>query len=334
LNLSIIIIALVALTNSLPEGTLLVAYDGCQVNLYNEDGSGFTLGNGDSYLTVAAPVTNCKPTTKLVGVCLGKDGNVFAVDNSNKQILQWDNEGAFVAALDISTITDPTDCSVDRAGNIYIGGDNSVVKFDSAGNVLAEFLAPSGEEPFSVELNPKERRLYFTTRTLNVYYLDLARAGAVQTLYTQVVASGTYGAQQIKVSANGDVVVAFSGDGENDFIVRLTGADRRDWKGDAVTYANRFPSDQDLVGVALENENRNVYVQSQGSGIYDDVYKVSYKAHGLHYGWNVDGVDSSSVGLEVVPRQHRRTHNRSDDESHEGERHHHELESLLHESHH
>jgi hypothetical protein len=318
-----------ALTKSLPAGTLLAAYDTCQVAVYNRDGTTFNTGNGN-LLTAASGV--CGPSTHMAGICLDSENNIYLIDNDGHRILTWNADGTWKGAITNPGLLggqDLTDCSVDSAGFIYLAGTTSVLKVDQDGNEVAIFETPN--EPESVELNPREDRLYFTTKDLNVYYLDLERAGRVVTFHTQVAPGGlAYEARQIKVSSNGDVVTEFNNSDNPDFIVRYIGGDHHEWNGDMVIYYNRFPSNFELIGLALDVDNKNLYAQSQGTDIYDDVYKVNYKSHGLYFGWNVDDTSSTSYGLEVVPElSHERSHHRHHDNRRDEDRHErHSLEFL------
>jgi hypothetical protein len=313
------------LTDPLPAGTLLSAADGCAVHLYNADGTPYNYDGSTNVLTVGG-TTTCAGDGTMQGICLDINNNIYVLDNTATEphrILKWYADGNFDSEINNGAFADEdlSDCSVDRFGNIYLAGTSSIIKVDPTGAEIARF--DINGEPESIELSPNEDRLYFTVRTTpNVNYLYLERGGRVALLHTQDGQNGVndYQGRQVKVSSNRDVVVVFSSSGNPDFIVRYIGADHRKWKGDMIIYSNRFPSDQNLNALALDNENENLYVQDD---VNDDLYKVNYKSHGLYSGWN-DVAAGISYGLEVVPKPIKHHHKKDDERKHN----HHSLEFL------
>jgi hypothetical protein len=306
---------MLALIKSFPAGTVLVPVEGCQVNLYNPDGTPYSGGN----LPAPSGDALCDGAV-MKGVCVDSNYNIYSYDTTNSRLLKWNADGNFdsVVVHLSSPAEEARDCSVDSEGNIYLAA-NDVVKTDSTGNILIRYYTPNNIE--SVELNPAETRLYYTDKSMNVYYIDLEHGGKIVLFYTQVAPNAVdgYNARQIKVGTNGDVVVEFTNPTSVDFVVRYRRADRHEWKGKMVVYANRFPEDYQCRGLALNVDNESLFVQSQGYGnLYNDVYNLSYESNGLYFGWNVNH-NTKSYGLEVIPRgdsdetdersEHRHEHN-------------------------
>jgi len=116
------------------------------------------------------------------GIRIGKDGNIWCVDNGNHQVYKFTRDGTLlqtwgtkgVAGADDKTFGRPTDIAWDSEGNFYISdgyGNSRVVKFDRDGRYLTTWGTP-GDGPgqfrvvHSIGIDSKDR-LYVSDRENN-----------------------------------------------------------------------------------------------------------------------------------------------------------------------
>jgi sugar lactone lactonase YvrE len=107
-----------------------------------------------------------KPFGQVRGVALDKEGDLYAVDGENSQVLKFDPTGKFLMQWGSKGTADGqfimsglqgADTTgfvvVDSHGNVYVTENNRVQKFDSNGKFLAKWgTAGSGDGQFGLAL--------------------------------------------------------------------------------------------------------------------------------------------------------------------------------------
>lgn len=112
------------------------------------DGNLYVADNGNNEIVkfnAAGEVIQTIPLSSThVYVSLDGAGNIYA--NTASHILKFDPSGNLLqqycdSVISIASCSGPTGATIDTAGNLYVAdtGNQRVVKFDSAGNMLTEF---------------------------------------------------------------------------------------------------------------------------------------------------------------------------------------------------
>ncbi|GAA3408868.1 YIP1 family protein [Paenibacillus hodogayensis] len=123
----------------------------------------------------------------------GRD-QIYIADTGNNRIVQLDERGRFVRALDVkeSPLSRPNGLFVDAQGDLYVAdtGNQRVVKLDGEGKLLREYKRPSsGYLPASFKYEPtklvvdKRGFLYITTLGAFQGLLQLDPEGSFQNFF-------------------------------------------------------------------------------------------------------------------------------------------------------
>lgn len=148
----------------------------------------------------------------MTGMCRDQSGNLYATEFSNGKVAKFDPSGSLVNAAFITGLSNPESCTIDAAGEIYVGqaGAPVVVKYTTAGStglLLATFtLAVENINTDWIDLAADQCTLFYTSEGVLVKRFDVC----TNTQLADFATLPTPTAYALRILPTGEVLVATS----------------------------------------------------------------------------------------------------------------------------
>ncbi|SNT12140.1 Ig-like domain (group 3) [Granulicella rosea] len=136
-----------------------------------------------------APVTLGTGLGKVTGVAVDVSGNIYIVDNGNRQLVKETLSGtSYVQSTIVKGLTSPTQVAVDQAGNVYVAdpGANAVIYLPS-GSTTASMVGSGLSAPYGVAVDTAN----------NVYIADTGNGRVVTVPYSTTTLAPDTGSQTV-----------------------------------------------------------------------------------------------------------------------------------------
>jgi hypothetical protein len=142
------------------------------------------------------------------GMCFKSNGNLLATNFGLSMTEFSAASGGVVGPFGSGFNSDEESCSVDSAGNVYVGqadGTRDVLKFTSAGTPITSFDVPTGDRGSDwIDLAADQHTLFYTSEGGDVFRYDVATSTALPD-FANGLAEPCYA---LRIRPNGEVMVA------------------------------------------------------------------------------------------------------------------------------
>jgi sugar lactone lactonase YvrE len=188
-------------------GTVMASTGNGKVSMFSPDGT--FLGQLDT--TTGTPF--------IAGSVFDSAGNFYVTDFFAQAVTKFDPTGTLIGSgfFGSGYNANPESVTLDAAGNIYVGqadGSHQVLKFNSGGNPLANFLPQTEDRGTDwIELGADQCTLYYTSESVDVLRFNICTPGQL----TPFASSLPDIAYAHKLRPNGEMLVA-----DTSSIVRLS----------------------------------------------------------------------------------------------------------------
>jgi hypothetical protein len=162
--------------------------------------------NGSLIRTLQAPMAN----VNTAGMAFDQAGNLYVTMFESQTISRFDNAGNFLGTFGSGYNSDPESIVIDSQGNVYVGqadGSHRILKFDSSGNLLAQFLVNTEDRGTDwIDLGSDLCTMYYTSEGKHVKVFDVCASQQLPDLNTSSLTGAI--AYAHRLLANGDTLVA------------------------------------------------------------------------------------------------------------------------------